>query len=218
MTKKLSDCVSEFKSEINQIESLFLSGENPTKVLAFQVPYSPLIDGCIVSLWDAWNRYIRSLFLASCSGEVVGLSGTRYKPQKPLSEATALSILKKESKKKGSSFRTIDGEPSWYKVQSLADIGNALGITNNNVILASISSSSVEIESGQSIPNPLEEIRNIRNFIAHKNSNTLSRAQKYMTPGTIEVSIHCHQKTFGGIARFSSWVDTMDSIAEAAAE
>jgi hypothetical protein len=106
------------------------------------------------------------------------------------------------------------GEPTWYDQGAISDMTQELQLANAQQIITAVTSSSVSLGPGFVASNPIEEIRVIRNFIAHKGSSSLARARRYMTG---HVTGHTHDLQLGGVSRFRQWVDSLTAIAETAA-
>lgn len=210
----LSDVVKSFKDEASQIEAVLLTSSGNTDVSSHILDYHPSDDGCIVSLWDAWNRFMRALLLSCASMEVTGLSGASYKPQLTLTESGATSLLAAAARSRSNSIRQMAGEPAWYDQVGLLDMTTELKLTNGQQIVSAVTSSLVHLNAGFSAQNPIEEIRTIRNFIAHKGDSTLIRARGYMRG---DVTSHLRDSMLGGVIRFGQWVDCLGAIAESAA-
>ncbi|WP_157358399.1 hypothetical protein [Amycolatopsis sp. ATCC 39116] len=209
----LDQASADFKAEVAEIEYDFMSSTNCNHVKQYAMQYAPHVDGCVVSLWDAWNRFLRELVMLSARGVSTGSSGRRYAPKVHLSESQVLNFLRRSKLK----LKLIDGEPNWYNVNHLTTVINALGLSNSAQIVAAVGATSVHLGSTGSIASPVEEIRLIRNFIAHKTKPNLAKVQVLVgkNPGN-----HLHQylwaKTSGGVERFSLWVTALSALAEAA--
>ena len=64
----LIQVVTAFSDEVDAIRRVFHEGHAAQDVGCNAMPYCPLDDGCVVSLWDAWNRFMRNLYLTSAAG------------------------------------------------------------------------------------------------------------------------------------------------------
>lgn len=209
----LEDVAAKFRAEVKEIEEAFLSTENSPRVTQYMMRYAPHADGCVISLWDAWNRLLRNTVLLSASGPVRGLGGNIYSPRIPRTETEVFVHLKKVNKRV--SLGLVFGEPNWYNLQRLPDVIDCLDLGNSIQIYASASSSNVILGATGSVPNPLSEIQEIRNFIAHKTNHRLSTIRA-MIGGSSDNDVHRYlwSKTQGGVERFSLWVSTVCSVAE----
>ena len=210
----LGEVVDRFTAEADQIESVFYSSMGMSRVTEFTIPYAPAEDGCLVSLWDSWNRFVRQLCLVSCAGGVEGLSGVNYAPAISLSESAALSHIQLNSK--GTKIRGVGGEPYWYDVTAIADLTAVLGLSNASQIVGAITASQIQL-GPFTIPNPIEEIRICRNFVAHKGNGTLTQVRTIAGMGFTDLCRHVRTKRYG-VDLFSDWKEGCRAIAVAAAQ
>lgn len=210
----LARVVDEFVAELDEIESIFAMCRGHRSVHGLGFRYRPTEDGCLVSIWDAWTRFLRRLVLTSASGVVQGLSGATYSPVVPRTEPQALLFLNQN--RKGQNFRIINGEPKWSHALCLVDIANTLGVPNGATIISATTASFITL-GPISIPSPLEEIRVCRNFIAHKNDPNLRDVAFYSPNSFVDFQTHLRQQR-SGVETFSEWAEAMVTLAESAAQ
>jgi hypothetical protein len=210
----LGPVVDRFRNELDQVESIFYAAGRLSTVDQYQVIYAPAEDGCLVSLWDAWNRFMRDLLLTSASGAVQGLSGTIYTPSVARTPTVAVAHIVSNSK--GTLIKSVRGEPQWYSVTAASDFVRLLALSNAAAIVAAVTASSIQF-GAFSIPNPLEEIRRCRNFVAHKCEVTLGDVLAYAPAGLTNLQDHVHARRYG-VDLFSDWKEGCLAIAEAAAQ
>lgn len=210
----LNVVVASLTSELDQIESVFVASGHLNTVDQYSIVYAPAEDGCLVSLWDAWNRFVRGLLLACCGGGVEGLSGSPYHPAVSRNEAEALAHI--NANRSGTNIKCVRGQPSWYDVTAIADLTALLGLVNAAQIVAAITATNIQLGI-VTVPNPLEEIRRCRNFVAHKNPVTLGDVQGYTGAHLVNLRTHVRSKRFG-VELFSDWKEGCLSIAAAAAQ
>lgn len=211
--QKLEVLVDEFRVEIDQIRSIFDECRGSNTVDRYLFPYCPFEDGCLISLWDAWNRYLRRLTLVSVAGPTIGMNQTRYTPAAVMNEPAALQHLKANAR--GKSYRLVNDEPNWHNLMHLIDILNVLNAPNAHVIVAALSASTVRL-GPIAVRNPTEEIRECRNFVAHKCDGTLAKVRMYSPTGFSTLTDHLRRKN-AGVEVFYEWGDCMIAIAETAA-
>ncbi|MGV0741014.1 hypothetical protein [Mycolicibacterium sp. XJ870] len=144
----------------------------------------------------------------------MGLSGTVYTPVAPRNEIAALAHLR--ANKKGKSYSLINGEPNWHNLLHLVDILGTLDAPNAHVIISALGAATVRLDPIV-VNNPIEEVRECRNFVAHKSSATLSRVQSYAAYVFSTLSDHLRRKN-AGVEAFHEWGDCMIAIAESAAQ
>lgn len=210
---QLNDAVANFSSEVEKLELIFASCFGNDSVMGYQHTYVPTEDGCLVSLWDAWNRFLRTLAIASASGAVASARGVVYSPACPRTEMAALAHLKKNQKK--FAYRVIGDEPNWNIVKAYLDIIECLELDKNQIQTISGAIAASDIDLGVAIVNnPLEEVRACRNFIAHKSRGTLDKVKVYSNDQYTTLSQHLRRMRFG-VEKFSEWKDCMTAIAVA---
>jgi hypothetical protein len=216
--RELRKVVDDFNRESSQLEDIFISNNNPVIVLGFELPYSPVDDGCVVALWDAWNRFVRELLLACSGSTTLGISGSKYYPTTTRTEDESIHCLCLAAKDRRTRIRSTRGEPHWFDQGAISDMVDALGIANRSQIVSAITSSGISITSGVLITNPIGEIRDIRNFIAHKNAVTLRGIKQHLNSQHNSLSDYLHEIRLGGVPTFGEWVDGLQAIASAAAD
>jgi hypothetical protein len=212
-TGTLVDVVDDFVRELDEIESVFANHRGARTVEGFQFAYTPAEDGCLVSLWDSWNRLVRTLVICSAVGSVSGLSGNVYTPTTSRSESQVLFDL--IANRKGNNFRINNGEPAWADPSCLADIVTFLGLQNANTIVSAVGSTTVLL-GPVAVPNPLKEIRLCRNFVAHKSQPTLNDVLAFARSPFINLSTHLRERR-SGVEAFSEWKDCLAALASSAA-
>lgn len=209
-----------FAKEAKSIESWFLRSTTEPVVQNAPRPYSPHSDGCVVSLWDAWNRFIRQLMLTCASGPCSGFSSTLYTPATARTEQQALQRLEAQkslaTRKYALSFGK-KGEPKWYLVQHSHEIASTLGLQNASTISSSLTSSHVNLGSTTSIASPISSIHSVRNYIAHKSAENLRKADgRAGIKSHTDVDLYLRSKSMGGASRFCDWTEGLTAIARAA--
>lgn len=210
--KPLQDVVARYSRELQEITKVWESVGDSALVNSFSVPYAPAEDGCVVALWDAWNRFVRDLLITCAGGSTLGLDGAVYHPASPRSATECLATL---ADNRGRVGQLIGGEPHWYKVNKIADLAALFELQNADTIVSAIGSTDVYFGSFVA-PNPLEEIRRCRNFTAHKAAHTLKDVRNYIGTEFHGLRPHLSRKRRGS-AVFYEWVDGCQSIAAAAA-
>jgi hypothetical protein len=209
----LLSVVSAFEDEIKEIVRVFDAGPFAPLVPCSTMPYHPTDDGCLVSVWDAWNRFMRSLYLTCASGTVTSTANTTYTPIAGRNEGQAVAALRQASTPRGSGITVVAGEPKWFVVSSVGPICNALGLRNSAQIQGALSQTSVGLGSRFTVLNPIEDIRVHRNYVAHKTMPAVLGLQRRMTAGIVDFSAHLRERTRGGSSRFHDWCDGLVTLA-----
>lgn len=210
----LSQITDRFVSELDEIESIFAMCKGHPTVAGYKIPYAPTEDGCLVSIWDSWTRFLRELVVASASSSVIGLSGVTYPIAIPRNESEILLYL--QANNLDNRFGFVNGEPNWNNEKKLATIADYLGIVNGNQIVGAISATSISLYP-VTVDNPLAEIRQCRNFVAHKTDPNLIEVSKYAKPPFVDLSTHMRGSQ-RGVETFSEWKECLVTLAEAAAQ
>jgi hypothetical protein len=210
----LAPVVDQLRAELDQIESIFFASTGTSVVREYQLHYAPAEDGCLVSLWDAWNRFMRNLLLTCSAGPVLGLGGSTYVPTVPRNPAAAVAHI--TSHLNGTQIKVIRGEPQWYSVPATPDFVRLLSLSNGPAIVGAVGASTVQLGSFP-IANPLEEIRVCRNFVAHKSDVTLRDVMSFAVSGLSSLRDHVRAKRYG-VELFSDWKEGCLAIGIAAAQ
>jgi hypothetical protein len=98
-------------------------------------------------------------------------------------------------------------EPKWFDPIESMDAAARLGIANYAGVVAGIGLT----------PSPLDEIRAVRNYIAHKGEMSVRNLVPYVQPPNVAaVQAHVSAPTGGGALRFERWVAQLDVMARVA--
>ncbi|MEU0796176.1 hypothetical protein ABZ342_39465 [Amycolatopsis sp. NPDC005961] len=107
------------------------------------------------------------------------------------------------------------GEPNWYNVQQLSAIASGLGLSNSSQIVAAVGTSGINLGTTGQVANPIEDVRLVRNFIAHKTHAKIREVRALADFGSQgHVYQYLWAKTLGGVERFSMWVNAFRVIAD----
>ena len=210
----LSAPLASLTAELDQIESVFYAVGGSNRVTEYRVEYRPAEDGCLVSLFDAWNRFLRALMLGCAAGTVEGLSGALYSPVTAMAEPAAIAHI--NANRSGTQIRTVKGEPYWYDLRATADLCSVLGLANAGQIVGAVTASHIQLGPFL-IPSPLEEIRLCRNFVAHKGASTFAAAQTAAGVAFADLISHLRSKR-SGVELFSDWKESCRAVAITAAQ
>ena len=122
--------------------------------------YKPYIqEMCVIKFYDIWERFCRELIFLSAYAEPVSLNGKRI--------PRLTGVLKRSdviTRLQG--IRKIQNRPihmiRWGDPSVTIPVAQSLGIRNF---------SNISLALGVT-PSPLQDLRHIRNFIAHRNEHT----------------------------------------------
>lgn len=212
----LLQVVAEFQAELDELVRVFtLRIAVMNYVTCAIMNYSPEDDGLILSLWDLWNRFMRTLYLTCANGPVNSISNSTYSPTTARSDSQAISVLATAGSVSGSGISLASGEPKWFMVRSVQPICSALGLVNGNQISSAVGVSKIDL-GGFQVTNPITEVQTVRNHIAHK--SVVSAARVAASYGVAsDISTHIRQATRGGSNRFLDWCDAFREMAWLAA-
>jgi hypothetical protein len=172
-----------------------------------------LVEYSLVALVDAWSRFSRDLILASCLGGTTTCAGVVL-PLSSLLIRTRSAALTRIRSHFGRPHH-LWWEPSWFDPVAASTAAGALAIPNGVTVTAALGAST----------NPIEEIRWVRNFVAHRGPGTAARCHaigvKYYVPTPCSPTAIVLQMLPGaqGLNRrlFDLWCDRLRSIARNAA-
>lgn len=210
--KPLLAIVDSFVFELDQIEATYYRCRGHSRVDGY-VQYVPSEEGCLFALWDAWNRFLRTLTIVTNGGDSLGLSGAVYSPSKIRTEYEILSHL--ATSRRGQKYKFTNGEPNWYDGAAISDIVTVLQQPNASIVIGAVTASNVSLGPIM-VPSPLPEIRAARNFSAHKNWKTFSDLSPYSS-GLSTLSDHLRQRR-SGVETFSEWKESLEALAASAAQ
>jgi hypothetical protein len=218
LTVSLSETALEFEREVDRLQEWFLTGSAVGVVEHSPYPYAPLGDGCVVSLWDAWSRFVRRLLLTCACGEVQGAQGAIYRPGNSRTEVVALNhlVTQKPGKSYSLAFGTR-GEPKWYIVKDSFEIASTLELENGPTIGAALTASQVHLSNIITVGNPASDVQLLRNYVAHKSdANFLKLCGKLPVKQHANTDSFLRSRTSGGSQIFCDWADAMVVLASSA--
>lgn len=160
-------------------------------------------ESATVQLQDRWGNFCRSLVLASAVGRIRTSSGVVIPKTRPSLHVALLDLR--------ASFAGRDGkppywEPKWFDPAESIDAAQRLGISNYATVSAALGST----------PSPLDDLRTIRNFFAHRGelAGRTMRTALMLASGEAAHS-YLTEIRIGGASRFEAWVRTLRRMARA---
>jgi hypothetical protein len=190
----------KFISESSKIETRFLTPlpkDEYDKVNCIPV-HDYCAEMCVIRLHDAWSRFCRELVLLSAACRPLSASG-RPVPLAPgiSSKANVFAKLQKSHRK------PPFWEPRWGDPSECIDASNVLRLSNR-----------AEISLGLGLtPSPVDEVRRIRNFMAHRSKSTADYLREiaimYHLQGWPIAAQLLHLTLPSGVALFSEWVSNL---------
>lgn len=157
----------------------------------------------VIRLYDAWARFCRELVILSAGCRPYTYSGSRLDLAPNIScRSDVIPRLVKPHRKRSY-------EPEWPKTIECLDAAQHLTIPNFGTVSAAL---------GATI-SPIEEIRNVRNFFAHRGYRTVRgiQGQSFHTPITrYKVEDLAGQMLPPGVTRMEFWILQLRLVAYAA--
>lgn len=121
------------------------------------------VEHIVMQLQNVWELYVREFVLHSAVGNAEDKSGpVRSKLSDPIrSKEHASHILI-------SKYQRRRVEPDWYKPTDIADAAIKLDLTNQAKIIGAVGAT----------PWPLDDLRHVRNFIAHRSKRAAQQVRR----------------------------------------
>jgi hypothetical protein len=199
----LTDLFGSFYRETENLVDAFDAGGK----IGCLRPARPCREYCAIRLHDVWARYCRELVIRSASERPLTLSGTAL-PMAPSINRRAdvlprLRVLFSEKRRWW--------EPDWADQVVCIEAANRLAVANHSSISAGVGLT----------PSPVEDIRRVRNFLAHRQRWTAQFVAKLSEsrglpavclPERVLVS-----RGSGGDVLFTEWVQQLRDMARVAA-
>lgn len=161
-------------------------------------------EAALIQLQDRWNGFCRSLILRSAVGGIRTLSGLNL-VRAYSSEAAALQALRGTFT--GRDRKGANWEPKWFDPSEAIDAASRLVIPNYATVSAALGAT----------PSPLEELRCVRNFFAHRGALAATTMRRVVGVGcTLDAHAYVVAPQLGGATRFETWALTMERQARAA--
>lgn len=162
---------------------------------------------CVIRLHDAWARFCRQLIIISAGGTPQTMGGSILLLAPGISKPSEVIPKLLSTRPRRKNF-----ERRWHDPASCIDAAKRLGIQNLAEVSAGIGAS----------PSPLEDIRKMRNFLAHRGLETASDvrqvAQRLGFRATAKVEQIVSNRVSPGPTVFEMWVAQLQAMAWAAVQ
>lgn len=152
-------------------------------------------EKALIQIQIEWEHFVRDLILDSATGNFENGSGpiiSRSHPSLRSREAAAHRLI--------GTYPNRQFEPDWYLPVQAIDASIRLDVSNQAQIAAELGVT----------PWPIEELRHVRNFIAHKSKRSALavRATGIVgAPASIDVLEAALQYGTGGAKRYIEWIN-----------
>lgn len=189
-----------YRRFVKESQALLAAFDAPLSGDSCIVPHRLARDMCVVRLQDAWMRACKEVFMSSACDEPLTPSGQVVHRVVP-SRAQVLPALR--STFTGHSKKPLWWEPDWGNPRVFLDASSRLGLSNY-----------ATLSLGMSItPSPTDNVRKIRNFLAHRNRDTADLvaevARFYLLAPESQAEQIITAFLPPGISIFESWVDDL---------
>lgn len=163
-------------------------------------------EWCIIALHDAWVSHCRALVLTSAVAGCETLAGVRVPPVAGVRNANrAVALVRASLAPKAPAY----WEPRWGDAREAIRAAQALGINNFVQVSGALGST----------PSPAEDLRVVRNYVAHRNHTTAPAVRRLTNlAGFVDPTLDGYLIAIVGPleSRYRSWVRELRSIATAA--
>lgn len=158
-------------------------------------------EKALVQIQVEWEHFVRDLILDSATGNFENGSGpiiSRSHPSLRSREAAAHRLI--------GTYRRRQTEPDWYLPNQAIDASIRLGVSNQPQIAAELGVT----------PWPIDDLRHVRNFIAHKSKRSALSVRAtgiFGTSAKIDVLEAALQYGTGGAKRYIEWINFSKGVA-----
>lgn len=181
----------------------FMAAHEASEHLPCGPSHGLALEAAVVQLQDRWAHFCRELVLLSAVGLVRTMSGLTLAKAR---EGRERALLDLRATFTGKDKKRRDWEPNWFDPSDAIDAANRLKLQNFANVAAALGAT----------PAPLEEIRAIRNFFAHRGRLAAIRLRRVVGPSTTaQVHDFLTERLVGGPVRFEVWVETLQRMARA---
>jgi hypothetical protein len=192
--------LQRFSKEAVVLRGRFLRSRDLERSRELEGDFAVLVrEMCTIRLLDAWSRFNREVVVYSASGNATTTSGKSLNAVAGVGRISDVipCLLSKYPKRKM--------EPDWYHSSQCLDAAKRLGIQNlSNLQLALGSSTS-----------PVDEIRKVRNYFAHRSQHSM---REYRTTKAWSRSFALPREAIvqnigAGRTEFELWIDDVLDVA-----
>lgn len=158
------------------------------------------LERLLMELQLAWEHFVRSSILDSATGRYVNSNGnvSSLKFQglatRELASYALISTYKKRQK-----------EPDWYLPDQAIQAADNLELSNYTEIATYLGTA----------PWVIEELRHVRNFIAHRSKSSAQSLRKHTQTNDLHfptIHSYCFDYVQNGSERFDSWIRFMKQV------
>jgi len=166
-------------------------------------------EAATICLQDQWSAFCRDLIFKSWRGKVWTAGGTYLTPNAAATSHTAVLIALRATYT-GKQKKAAYWQPKWFDPIQTIESAKRLALPNLPSIAAGVGLT----------PSPLDELRAVRNYFAHRGPEGTSRLAPFVGGPVTDLAVHSlvTQSTLGGGYRFERWVAQLDTMARTAVQ
>ena len=161
--------------------------------------------GCemvVVRLLDSWARFCRNLVVMSAGCRPLTATGNRLPTAPSVARASDVipALINKYPRRRR--------EPNWAVSTQCIDAADRLAIHNYRTVAGALGSTN----------SPVDEVRRVRNFFAHRGEETANevRGLAFFVPGMhLRIEQLVAQTVSPGVSRLEFWIVQLRLVAEA---
>ena len=161
---------------------------------------------CVIRLLDAWSRFCRELVLKSASEQPLTVGGSRV-PLAPgiTGRRDVLKVLR-------TVYTKFPFEPRWIDAQACFRAASMLKIANYSTVSSGLAVS----------PSPVDDLRKLRNFLAHRHEGTAGEvhaaaANIGIAPTSDVIGILRSNSAGTGLNVLQTWIEQLQTMSEISA-
>lgn len=195
MTNNLLGVSQKFIRRCRLIEDQFVQLDNPDAQLY-----------CILRFYSEWERFVEDVIFVSAVRRPITGSGVRLDVAAEVlvrgsfRDALAWSCAPRNGRRPKVIY--------WGDASRVVPIVSRMGLSNAQSVVGSLGASN----------SCADDLRKLRNFVAHRNPDTWEKASEVCSIGSVgDVSNYLGEYVPGGARRFSAWCRNLEILAVAAA-
>lgn len=157
----------------------------------------------VIRLLDAWARFCRELVIISAGCNPLTVRGTQ------LARAPGIKRRTEVIPTLMSTYSRRRYEPNWAQATECVDAAQRLRIRNFSTVSGAIGA----------VGSPVDDLRRVRNFFAHRGKGTVDQVQLctfYVPSLNFDLESLVGQIVHPGTTRMESWIVNMRALGEAA--
>lgn len=198
-----------FSRRIEWLSSAFTQAADSPLDAACEDPHVLARENATVFLQDQWSAFCRDLVYSSWRGGCMTTLGSSL-PARVGSRTNHAALIALKATYTGRQRKSPQWEPKWFDPNEAIDAAKRLHVANLASITAGLGLS----------PSPLDELRAVRNYFAHRGRESTDRLKPYTGYPVTSGAAHdlLKRRSLGGGYRFEAWVADLDVMARAAVE